>query len=161
MPTPTYTPLANLTLSTTASTVTFSSINQGFRDIVLVMDMASSVSDSYPSVRVNGDSGSNYPRVSMYGTGSAASSDSTTLTNIDVILAISTTQRGNAVLSFMDYSATDKHKTVLVRSGNSANYVSAIASRWTNTSAITSIAISSNSAGFAAGSTFALYGIAS
>jgi hypothetical protein len=59
----------------------------------------------------------------------------------------------------MDYSATDKHKTVLSRANNAANGVTAIAGRWASTSAITSIVLTFQSSSLATGSTVALYGV--
>jgi hypothetical protein len=68
-------------------------------------------------------------------------------------------------LNFLDYSATDKHKTTLTRSGysdlSSVATVEATAIRWANTAALTSIVFSTNVGSFSTGSTFALYGIAS
>jgi len=64
----------------------------------------------------------------------------------------------------MDYSATDKHKTVLVKRGvsDATGYsVGMEAGRWASTSAITSINIFDQSGDtFDAGSSFALYGVA-
>jgi hypothetical protein len=61
----------------------------------------------------------------------------------------------------MDYSATNKHKTVLVRADNANSITMAHAARWANTSAITSIVLTSfeGAGNFAIGSTFSLYGV--
>jgi hypothetical protein len=59
----------------------------------------------------------------------------------------------------MDYSATDKHKTVLVRSNAASTGVEAIAQRWASTAAITSILVFPSTGSWAAGGTFSLYGI--
>jgi hypothetical protein len=63
----------------------------------------------------------------------------------------------------MDYSTTDKHKSVLVRentAGSSTTLVVAKAGRWANTSAITSIYLFvSGGYSFATGTTVALYGV--
>jgi hypothetical protein len=61
----------------------------------------------------------------------------------------------------MDYSATDKHKTVLIRQNSVADSAFAMGARWANTAAITSIQLSLGAATFSTGTTFALYGIAS
>ena len=67
------------------------------------------------------------------------------------------------ILQIQDYSATDKHKSYLYRSGGATdtNYGTyAAAGRWANTSAITTITIApSGSYTLLAGSTFALFGI--
>ena len=57
----TYTPIATQTLGSAAASVTFSSIPQGYTDLVLVDNVksASGAGDSELDVRFNGDSGSN------------------------------------------------------------------------------------------------------
>jgi hypothetical protein len=67
-------------------------------------------------------------------------------------------QTAFSILQIMDYSATDKHKSALTRTTHtSQSVVEALASRWANTAAITSLAVSGGT--FNVGSTFALYGI--
>jgi len=157
MPTPTYTPLANLTLSSTAASVTFSSISQSYRDLVLVAVTTGSQTTSI-SMNLNGDTTTtNYNRVYMGGSGTSATSSTAT----NQYIASSFTSTSQHLLNIMDYSATDKHKTVLSRLDNAADSTRATATRWANTAAITSVQILVNAGTFAAGSTFALYGIAS
>jgi hypothetical protein len=159
MPTPTYTPLANLTLGSTATSVTFSSINQTYRDLILVTNVTHSANAEIDlTIRFNGDSGANYNRVAMTGNGSAAASFAQTSNNGAELLGASTTISG-AITQVMDYSATDKHKTVLFRGNLTAGRVSATAARWANTAAITSLSVSVLSGNYAIGSTFSLYGI--
>jgi hypothetical protein len=60
----------------------------------------------------------------------------------------------------MDYSATDKHKTVLARHNNSAGEVSMSAGRWASNTAINSISLKVLPSGsFNSGATFSLYGV--
>ena len=167
MPQPTYTALATVTLGGTASSVTFSSIPATYRDLVLVMNGSPSSND-YPTLssRLNGDTGANYSRVRMYGTGSStASSAADGFTGLQLSsytgIGSSTTSHSVVIANLMDYSATDKHKTAIVRSGNNTEGVEATASRWANTAAVTSWQIFVNVGGFASGFTFSLYGIAS
>jgi len=61
---------------------------------------------------------------------------------------------------FMDYSQTDKHKTILMRTNRASTGTSMIAGRWAQTTAITSIVVAPDGGTFASGSTFALYGVA-
>jgi hypothetical protein len=62
----------------------------------------------------------------------------------------------------MDYTASDKHKTVLARNNVPGTGVEAQAARWANNNAITSITvITSSGAGFATGTVISIYGIAS
>ena len=152
MPTPTYTALANVTLGSTA-TVTFSSIPATYRDLILV------VRGTTNNIRVNGDTGSNYSNVAMYGNGSSAGSGAETTTFFYTNWwGGGTAANRMYIVQFMDYSATDKHKTILVRGDQADAEANANAGRWANTAAITSI----TSVGTApAGSTWSLYGIAS
>lgn len=163
----TFVALANITLGSSASSVSFSSIpTTGFRDLILISFVRSFSSDSNVRARFNGDGASNYTYVRMLGLGSnPANSDSTTETGLQVGRQTNGSDIGfgSGVAQIMDYSATDKHKTVLVRADNGNALAIANAGRWSNTSAITSIVLTSfeGTANFAAGSSFALYGIRS
>lgn len=163
MPTPTYTPLANSTLSSAASTVTFSSIPNTYRDLILVISALGSTTVS-GRIRFNNDSGSNYHYLTIAGNGSTASRGyNQGLTSIYAsdIATASTTNRLNLTVDILDSSATDKHKIVLSKSASSAVAVEGVVARWASTSAVTSIAIFPSTGQWASGSTFALYGIAS
>jgi hypothetical protein len=152
MPTPTYTPLATVTLGSSASSVTFSSIPATYRDLILVI--RGSLNAGVGSIRFNGDSGANYTRVGMYGDGSSAVSYSGTSAEVF----------NNPITSIMqifDYSATDKHKTYLDRDAVPSFAAIAMAGRWANTAAITTVAVIGTGGTFDSGTTFNLYGIAS
>jgi len=155
MATATYIALANLTF-TGDSSITFSSIPATYRDLVLIVTATSTSSQTY--CRVNGDGNNgNYFNVQMRGNSSGAQSSSDNPSIIYVFHADG--DNGSAIMHFMDYSVTDKHKTVLVRSNAGTGEVGAIASRWANTNAITSIEIFPNSATM--DGSVALYGIVS
>jgi hypothetical protein len=161
MPTATYIALANTTLSSTATSITFSSIPATYRDLVLVIAGTTDATRT-TGVRFNSDTGSNYSYVEMNGTGSAAESSSGTLSF--ALAGRMTTSQSTTIVQVMDYSATDKHKTVLSRGGSSADLVRASASRWANTAAITSVYIATldiNVNAFQSGTTFSLFGIVS
>ena len=157
-------PLANVTLGADTNSVTFSSINQTYRDLVLV-HWAWTTDGSQLRIRFNGDTGANYNFGSMIGTGTAKSS--TIYVNQTSLLwdwgAPGSTSIGganNVVGHIMDYSATDKHKTVLNRANAPTFQVAAQVHRWASTSAITSLQIFNLSGGnIKAGSTFTLYGV--
>lgn len=166
MPTATYIALANITLSSNDNEIVFTSIpTTGYRDFVLVIDQILTGVAANKIVTLNDDTGNNYPWVYMGGNGSSAISGTNTSSSllVEALAAGSTTERLLTIVNFMDASATDKQKTVLVRNGRAGQGTDAIASRWANTGAITKISIGLNnvSANFAAGSTFALYGIVS
>ena len=164
MPTPTYDLIASNVLGTATATVTFSSIPATYRDLILVTTPISASGTQYPTFRINGDTGSNYSWVVMSGTGSAAQSftSSGTSANSTQNAGVGTSAGFIGIYQFLDYSATDKHKTILYRSNNPniGAGTDAFAARWANTAAINSIAFTA-SANYAIGSTFYLYGIAS
>lgn len=156
-----YVPLANITLGSSAASVTFSSISQAYRDLVFVVNATASSGTPNLAFQFNGDTASNYTVVTMEGTGSVTSSASGSLAFgvTGVNSPDLSTTIGSSIIQVMDYTATDKHKTSLGRGNNTANGVTAAATRWANTAAITSVLLKPNSSTFAAGSTFALYGV--
>jgi hypothetical protein len=165
MPTNTYTPLANITLASTDSEIVFASIPATYRDLVLVCSARGTITTfTNVQMRFNSDTGSNYSTVAMYGTGSAAASYSETATNITLEQIARSSDTASVftpiMTQVMDYSATDKHKTVLTRNSSTlSGAVAALASRWASTSAITSITLYPYGGSFAIGSTFSLYGV--
>ena len=165
MPTPTYTPLANITLGSSAASVTFSSISQAYRDLVLVIVGRSSVTTSASDdTKLNFNTGGLYPMVNMSGDGTSATTSSASGPSTMDFGPLSTSYSGNTansqvVMNIMDYSATDKHKTVLIRHDNKLRTTAEV-SRWNQTAAITSILLDLTDGNFVVGSTFALYGVA-
>jgi hypothetical protein len=165
MPTPTYTPLANITLGSAAATVTFGSIPATYRDLVVIFTGTTVTTTNYTVIRLNGDTGANYSAQAMsfsVSTGNAAAGtnpNGTSSINSNYNTQPHSTNRIQTTLNIMDYSATDKHKTILVRSGQAAAGTDAFANRWANTAAVTSISFAPNGQSWAAGATFALYGI--
>ena len=164
MPTPTYDLIASNVLSSSASSVTFSSIPATYRDLVLVCTMISSTGNAFIDLRLNSDSGNNYPRVWMSGDGSSATSLTQSLGS-DIRLNSgawgSSTEAVLVVANIMDYSATDKHKTIISRANRAAVGVNAQAARWANTAAVTTITLNAGTNNFGSTSSFHLYGIAS
>jgi hypothetical protein len=158
-----YVPLANLTLGANASTVTFSSISQSYRDLVFVL-VCTTTGTAFSRMRINGDTSGNYSYVTMAGTGSNAQSAQANGANNFPLPVTSTMESGvnwQNIIQLFDYTQTNKGKTGLQRADNSSVVTTAGAIRWGNSSAITSVEFSGNNQPFAAGSTFALYGIAS
>jgi hypothetical protein len=174
----TYEPIATQTLGSAQTSVTFSSISSTFTDLVLVTNTKSASGESSNDVRidviVNGDSSSGlYSTTYLVGTGvSAVSSRDTNRNQIDGVRQTSSSSGSSFapfIYNFFSYASTSKFKTVLVRSSGMTNNEptyngpGAAVSLWRNTNAITSIGIlargGASSVGFAAGSTFTLYGI--
>lgn len=153
-------PLQNLTITGAAATVTFASIPATYRDLRIVVN-AATLTEGNIFIQVNNDTGSNYSQVNMRASGGGAQSSSGTSTRIQSNYSTGLQSSSRAVNTYdiMDYAQTDKHKTILVRA-NHADEVDAIAGRWANTAAITSVKLTANDATtFTAGSSFALYGV--
>jgi hypothetical protein len=167
MPTPTYDLIASNVLTTSASSVIFSSLpSTGYRDLVLVVNVISTLDSIGVRARVNGDTGSNYPMVYMTGNGTSTGSAGATQSYIyaSANAFADETSRWLGIYNLLDYSATDKHKPILVRSNQTGGTffgTEAVAVRWANTAAINSIEIYPSSGSWDATSSFHLYGIVS
>lgn len=153
---PTHILLNQVTLAAASPTVTFSNIPQGYSDLICVIRYDSNDTYYAGKAYVNGDfTAGNYTSVRMYGTGSATGSNANGESLRWEVQAATNT---NATFSFMDYSATDKHKTVLIRADAASYRTEAVAARWASTAAITSITFQPGYS-FQIGSTFSLYGV--
>lgn len=158
MATPAYIPIYTTTLASSASSVLMAGIPQGYADLVLVLDLKTT-NNREIGLQFNGDSTGHYSFVQAIGNGSTTSSNSSsTRTYARIIQTPGSSNSGMGVVSIMDYTA-NKHKAVLTRSNHNAE-VKMLASRWPDTSAITSITVMNNLAeDFLAGSTISLFGI--
>jgi hypothetical protein len=105
--------------------------------------------------RANGDTGTNY--IALQAVAIAGETVSNVVDNRTSGYAGSSyTQQSVNITQWMDYSATDKHKTSLGRANSITGEAGMTASRWKNTAAINSLTIL---ASFASGNTFSLYGV--
>jgi hypothetical protein len=165
-PVETYIALAEIELASATSSVTLTGFSQDYRDLVLVV--TGGVTSGIANVRMslNGDTtNANYGFVHMSGTGSSTNSTAPSGSSVARLINYygypEADLKLNIIVNIMDYSATDKHKTSLARSNHADNGVTALATRWANTNAVTSLLIDVDSSTFAIGSTFSLYGIVS
>ena len=161
MATPTYTALATTTLGSAAGSVTFSSIPAStYRDFIVVCNAKLASSSGTYWIRLNGDTGSNYSDLVMYGIGSGSgTSNSRTSQTVAYAGAIDTSD-SMMIAQIMDGGASDKHKTILIRENQPDSWVEARAARWADNTQVSSIIVSNDaSINFVAGSTFSLYGI--
>ena len=156
MPTPTYIPLATVTLASADGSVDFTSIPATYRDLILVANYGAASAGFSGKAYLNADTTtSNYSGVRMVGNGSTFYSSAT---GESIRWEVQATANSQVMLQIMDYSATDKHKTVLVRASNGGVAVEASASRWNQTTAVNAVRLAFGT-NFTIGSTFSLYGV--
>lgn len=154
-------PLANITLGGAAGTVTFSSINQSYRDLVVVANTTTS-SATQILFKFNNDSTQAYSYGYMSGDGGARYTSTWvnqnwiyTQTNFS---EQSTSMPTVSIANIFDYSSTDRNKTVVIRTSSDIAVI-ATSGRYITNTAINSITLGTGTSSFAAGSTFALYGV--
>lgn len=147
-------------LATSSSSIIFSGIPQNYSDLIIRTNFFSGGNPVRAVVRVNGDSGSNYPLVYLdYPT--ASNSETNTYFSFGYYSsgADSTRPQMHSITIF-DYSAADKHKPALMEGGNSNDRMSKYNMRWSNNSPITSLEIFPiNGGSFLANSIFSIYGV--
>jgi hypothetical protein len=160
MPKKTYTQINSVTLASSSGSVTFSSIPQNFRDLVLTINGSGiNASGVIHLMYFNSDfTDSNYSSVRVYGAGGTATSDSAASPRIGNIYA---NNRNFVHVQIMDYSVNDKHKTYLAKNSMFAgDIVITEAGRWANAAAVVGLRVNPNSGyTYNAGTTFTLYGI--
>lgn len=153
-----YIALATTTLGSAAATVTFSSIPATYKDLVVVMGSRASAGQQ-ANLRLNSSSASIYSEVVMLGFSGGAISYTSSGTSFTQIL--NNTSGDTTIINIMDYSATNKHKTVLMRTNSSGASTMAQAGRWASTDAINTVSLEmQGGATFSIGSVLSLYGVA-
>ena len=153
MPLPsTMTPIANITGS---GAVTFSSIPQNYTDLILIVKNATSSTGVNNTLRVNGDTGTNYSTTQLYGSGSGSAATIRISNGSNSWAGIGGSE-SITIIQFMNYTNTNIYKTWMSRGSGPGNYITADVSLWRSTAAISSIYIDT---GGASGTTFTLYGI--
>jgi hypothetical protein len=115
-------------------------------------------------IQLNSDTGNNYTRHRLTSDGSSVSSAAATSTSFIGSGSASGTANifSVAVLDILDYTNTNKYKTLRLLTGfdtNGGGSIQLLSSLWMNTNAITSIKFFFDSGNFAQYSHFALYGI--
>lgn len=158
-----YVKIAETTLSSAASAITFSSIPNTYTDLVLVTALQYTAGGG-TLVRFNSDSGTNYSYTYIYGDGTSAASgrgvDRTSIV-VDLASGFSTTNFGMFTMNIFNYTGST-NKTVLIENSNDKNgsgTVERSVRLWRNASAINTISITHSASTFAIGTTVALYGI--
>jgi hypothetical protein len=162
MPTPTYVPLATVTLASAVTNVTFSSIPATYRDLVIVASSLTST-DTIGRITINPASSQSYVYVAMRGNGSSASGIASAGLGAGVLSSqatAGTSKRLQLGIQILDYATTNKHKTILSRGDEASTGVDGVLSRWVNTEAVTSVQVKAETGNWSIGGVFSLYGIA-
>lgn len=162
MATNTYVALDTQTLGTAASSVTFSSIPQGYTDLIVVCSVKGTASSAYLDNRFNGDTGANYSQTTLYGNGSSPGSSGNSGQPIGYLAQnpnIDNTNYSLYIVNYNNYSNTTTYKNWLVRCGSASFETEAGVGLWRSTAAINQLDYFLNTGNFAAGSTFTLYGV--
>ena len=159
----TYIALATNTLSSSAASVTFSSISGAYTDLVLICN-AIGVGQANFTLQFNGDTASNYSSTVLSGDGTTATSfrytTATALKCFNSGQALNV-RWGTFIANIQNYTNTTTSKSVLMRFGSGGYEVDVGAGLWFATSAaITSVTIASTGNNYDTGSTFQLFGIA-
>jgi hypothetical protein len=161
----TYEPIATTTLSSAASSITFSSIPGTYTDLRLVVCGAdASAVATYYALQFNSDTAANYSRTRISGNGTAASSNRTTGdTNLSIgVTAASSTNLSMVTADIFSYAGSTYKTTLSQSSGdnNGSGQVNCFVSLWRSTSAINAIKVFLDSGNnLIAGTTATLYGI--
>lgn len=162
--------IASNTLSSTAASVTFSSIPATYTDLVLRYSArtADPSADYYVQLKFNGSTGAEYSNTRVTGNGSAASSarnSNTTWGYAGVITGAGATSNtfGSDEIYIPNYAgSTFKPWSVAATMENNTttSFMHAVAALRSITDAITSVSIiDASSVGFISGSSFFLYGL--
>lgn len=164
--------LETTVLSTTSSSVTFSSLGSyasTYKHLQIRATMrANGTTLTTFRIRLNGDTGSNYASHRLLGNGSTVTSSAST-SSVAMFLGNrlpgdSTANSFTAsVIDILDFGSSSKNTTIRNLSGfsdgvNGHNIVLS-SGFWNNTAAVTSIEVSSASDSFVSGSRFSLYGV--
>jgi hypothetical protein len=168
----TYTLIEGKTLTTTAASVTFTSIPQTYTDLILKISARSTStagSDIYANLKIqfNSDTGNNYNGILLFANLGSAGSGSYTSQSGNLfsyangnVTTASTFSNGEVYIPNYTGSNQKISSVDCVVENNATNgFVEFAAERWTGTSAITTIDVVSLYGSHTADSTFYLYGI--
>lgn len=149
------------------ASVTFAGIPNTYKHLQLRMLARNTSTSNGYNARFNSDSGSNYARHYLIGTGSSAVAAAVTSTTSAILndAAISTSGTnvfGASVCDILDYGSTTKNKTIKTLGGfdnNGNGSVGFLSGLYMSTSAISSILIFPDAGNFAEYSQFTLFGV--
>lgn len=163
--------IATVTLGSSSSTITFSSIPGTYKHLQIRGMTRDTVAGTLRSLKMifNNDTTTQYSSHSLIGDGASATAGSTTMqpfmvTGYSTASNLTSGIYATSIIDIIDYASTTKNKTVRALNGYNSNgggsvYLASSAWYGGPTSAVTDIQFSTAGTAFAAGSTFALYGI--
>lgn len=169
--------IATVTAAGGESTLSFTSIPQTYKHLqirIIAKDTNTTQTNGAYGLLItfNNDTGTNYTYHQLNGNGSAASATGSASQNsLQVSYAVTSSGAtiasiyGASIVDILDYTSTSKYKTVRSLNGTDGNIadtswrINLGSGLWMSTSAITRIDFAKWNTGFAAGTTFALYGI--
>lgn len=160
----TYEPIATTTLSSTTSSIDFTSIPTSYTDLKLVFTGLASTVNGVPwGLRFNGDTGSNYSTMFFYGNpvNSYVFANQTRISLADDtnIAGLDNQRYSPWVIDINSYQAAT-WKTAIFKGGQTYwNVWITGAGTWRSTTAINQISFITTNAGFAVGTTATLFGI--
>jgi hypothetical protein len=163
-----YDSLATVTLSASASAITFAGIPSGYKHLQIryIARDSFAANVDYTTLKFNGAT-SGYAWHYLRGNGAAAqASAGTSASSIRVGFITYANDTANTfgagIMDVLDYASTTKYKTMRNLNGadtNGAGLVALSSGLYQSTDAITSITFESAGTAYVANSTFALYGI--
>lgn len=157
----TYEPIATTTLTSAATSYTFSSIPSTYTDLVLIVNSTVATVNNSTYLQFNGDTATNYS-VAILTSGGVKS---TRFSNINTpyiqyySVPGTSTNPDVVMVHFNNYANTTTYKTFIARSSHGSYGTEATIATWRNTAAINSIKIIQPTYNFNIGSMFTIYGI--
>ena len=166
----TYTLISSNVLTSSAASVTFSSIPATYTDLVLRMSYRISAAGLFggnPFLRFNSDTSTNYSYTFLQGNGSAA--ESARETSVNLMTMQSSDSAGNTadtftsnevyIPNYLSSTAKPVSQFKATEQNSTGAEMHAFASLYRGTSAISTILVSISGSSFVSGSSFYLYGI--
>jgi hypothetical protein len=158
--------IATITAGSAVANIEFTSIPATYTHLQIrgITNNSSTSQDVF--AQLNADTGSNYSRHGVYGDGGVAVSFAVAP---DVNMSVGYTSKtatyfGSSIIDILDYSNTNKYKTIRALAGQVTNVSQTVllfSGNWRSTSAVTSIKIFPGNGNFNQYSSFALYGVKS
>ena len=153
-----------------SASISFTSIPSTYKHLqvrAIMRNTAATSGAGSIGIRLNSDSGTNYTWHYLQGDGASATAGAATgytysYMGLDVRGGSTASIFSTMVLDILDYTNTNKNKTLRSLGGYDANgsgQVQLLSSLWLSTSAITQIDVYPSSSNFAQYSSFALYGV--